>query len=119
MTHRPVCPPRAIRMAMVAALAFTAVAAQAMTVSYQCTGRRVLTAELSPRQGQLHFEGQDWTVARIPGAARDEAHYVNKKAGVEVVTKERQMTFTHGTETLQCFLFSNALPGDAPQKTGN
>ncbi len=118
MTHRPVCSPRAIRMAMVAALAFTGVAAQAMTVSYQCTGRRVLTAELSPRQGQVHFEGQDWSLARIPGG-RDEAHYVNKKSGVEVVTKQRQMTFTHGGETLQCFLFSNALPGDAPQKSGN
>ena len=118
MTHRPACPPRAIRMAMVAALALTAVAAQAMTVSYQCTGRRILTAELSPRQGQLHFEGQDWTVARVPGA-RDEAHYVNKKASIDVVTKQRQMTFTRGAETLQCFLFSNALPGDAPHKSGS
>ncbi len=102
---------------MAVALVSCGVGAQAMSVSYQCTGRRVLTAELSPRQGQLHFEGQDWTVARVPGATRDEAHYVNKKAEVEVVTKERQMTFTHGSETLQCFLFSNALPGDAPQKT--
>ena len=117
MTHRPVCPPRAIRMALGAALAVAGVAAQAMTVSYQCTGRRVLTAELSPRQGQLHFEGQDWTVTRVPGG--HEARYLNKKAGVDIVTKERQMTFTHGDETLQCFLFSNALPGDAPQKSGN
>jgi hypothetical protein len=117
MTHRPACPPRAIRIAMVAALALTGLAAQAMTVSYQCTGRRLLTAELSPRQGQLHFEGQDWTVQRVPGG--HEARYVNKTAGVDVVTKERQMTFTHGSETLQCFLFSDALPGDAPHKTGN
>jgi len=117
MTHRPVCSPRAIRMAMVAALALSAAAAQAMTVSYQCTGRRVLTAELSPRQGQLHFEGHDWTVRRVPDG--HEARYVNKKDAVSVVTRERTMTFTHGDETLQCFLYSDALPGDAPRPEAN
>ena len=29
------------------------------------------------------------------------------------------MTFTHGGETLQCFLYSDALPGDAPQQKAN
>jgi len=108
-------------MAMVASLALAGAAAQAMTVSYQCTGRRLLTAELTPRLGQLHFEGQDWAVTRVPvprvKGGVQEAHYVNKKVGIEVVTKERNMTFTHGAETLQCFLFSDALPGDAPQRT--
>jgi hypothetical protein len=103
-------------LAVLAALAFASVATQAMTVSYQCTGRRLLTAELSPRQGQLHFEGSNWTVTRIPGA-RDEARYANKKLGVDVVTKARKLTFTRGTEVLQCFLYSDALPGDAPNKT--
>ena len=117
MTHRPVCPPRAIRMAMVAALALAAGGAQAMTVSYQCTGRRLLTAELTPREGQLHFEGHDWTVRRVPGG--HEAHYVDKKDAVNIVTKERTLTFTHGDETLQCFLYSDALPGDAPQQKAN
>jgi len=102
-------------MAMVAAFAFGGAAAQAMTVSYQCTGRRLLTAEFTPRQGQLHFEGKDWTVARVPGA--HEARYLNKKAGVEVVTKERALAFTHDGATLQCYLYSDALPGDAPRKT--
>jgi hypothetical protein len=115
MTHRPVCSHRAIRLAMAAALAFAAVGAQAMTVSYQCTGRRLLTAELTPRAGQIHFEGHDWSLARVRSGR--EAHYVNAKAGIDIVTKERTMTFTHGPETLQCFLFSDALPGDAPQKT--
>jgi hypothetical protein len=115
MIHRPVCSPRAIRMAMLAALACVGAAAQAMTVNYQCDGRRLLSAELTPREGQIHFEGQDWTVTRVPSSR--EAHYVNGHAGVEVVTKQRTMTFTHGTETLQCFLKSDALPGDAPHKT--
>jgi hypothetical protein len=104
-------------MAMLAALALAAAGAQAMTVSYQCTGRRVLTAELTPREGRLHFEGHDWTVKRVPGGRL--ARYVNRKDGVDVVTKERQMTFTHGTEVLQCFLYSDALPGDAPQQRAN
>jgi len=121
MIHRPVCPPRAIRMAMVGALVLAAAGAQAMTVSYQCTGRRLLTAELTPRLGQLHFEGRNWTVARVPvprvKGGVQEARYASKKDGVDIVTKERTLTFTHGTETLQCFLFSDALPGDAPQKT--
>jgi hypothetical protein len=113
MTHRPVRPPRAIRMAMAAALLAVAAQAHAMTVSYQCTGRRVLTAELTPRLGQLHFEGQNWTVRRVPD--RNMARYVSKKDGVDVITKERALTLTHGSETLQCFLYSDALPGDAPQ----
>jgi len=102
-------------MATVASFALVGVAAQAMTVSYQCTGRRLLTAEFSPRQGQLHFEGKDWTVARVPGGQA--ARYLNKKAGVEVVTRERTLAFTHDGETLQCYLYSDALPGDAPRKT--
>ena len=115
MTHRPACSLRAIRMAMLAALALFAAAAHAMSVSYQCTGRRPLVAELTPREGQIHFEGQDWTVTRIPSGR--EARYLNKRAGVTVVTQKREMTFTHGAETLQCFLKSDALPGDAPQQT--
>ncbi len=114
MHHRPVCPPRALRMAMVAFLALAAAGAQAMTVSYQCTGRRVLTTEFTPRQGQLHFEGKDFTVARVPGGRV--AHYVNKKAEIDIVIKDRTMTFTHGAETLQCLLYSDALPGDAPKR---
>jgi hypothetical protein len=104
-------------MAMGAALLLAGVAAQAMTVSYQCTGRRLLTAELTPRKGQLHFEGKDWTVVRVPD--KKEARYVSKKDEIDVVTKDRTLTFTHGGETLQCFLYSDALPGDAPQQKAN
>jgi hypothetical protein len=113
MIHRPARSPRALRMALAALLALAAGGVQAMTVSYQCTGRRLLTAELTPRLGQLHFEGQNWTVRRVPD--RNMARYVSKKDGVDVITKERALTLTHGSETLQCFLYSDALPGDAPQ----
>jgi len=113
MTARFVRLPRALRIAAGAALLLAAVGAQAMTVSYQCTGRRLLTAELTPRKGQLHFEGQDWTVVRVP--AGSVARYVSKADDIEVVTKERALTFTHGSQTLQCLLYSDALPGDAPR----
>ena len=113
MTHRPACPTRAIRMAMGAVLLLAAAGVQAMTVSYQCTGRRLLTAELNPRKGQLHFEGHDWTVLRVPD--KNMARYVSKQDDIEVITKDRAMTFTHGGETLQCLLYSDALPGDAPR----
>ena len=109
------------RSAALAALAFAAVlaspAAQAMTVNYQCIGYRPLSAELTPRNGQIHFEGNDWPVTRVPGG--HEARYVNAKAGVTVVTYQREMTFTHGSETLKCFLKSDALqelePASAPK----
>jgi membrane protein implicated in regulation of membrane protease activity len=102
---------RAIRMATLAALALGSVAAQAMSVNYQCIGYRPLKAELTPRQGQVHFEGKDWTVTRVRDSR--EARYVNAREGVVVVAKQREMTFTHGSETLQCFLKSDALP-DSP-----
>ena len=117
MSHRPVCSPRVLRMAMASALLLAAAGVQAMTVQYQCTGRRLLTAELTPRKGQLHFEGKDWTVVRVPDKTM--ARYISKKDEIAVTTKDRQLTFTHGTETLQCFLYSNALPGDAPQIKSN
>ena len=116
MTHRPVRSSRAFRMAMGAALALCGAAAHAMTVNYQCIGYRPLSAELTPRQGQIHFEGNDWTVTRVRGGR--EARYVNAKAGVTVVTKERTMTFTRGAETLECYLKSNALP-DNPAVKGH
>ena len=117
MTARPVCLPGVIRGAWLAALALATVDAQAMSVSYQCTGRRVLTAELTPRTGQIHFEGRSWTLARVRVRSGREAHYVDAKAGVDVVTRGRTMTFVHGGETLQCLLYSDALSGDAPKGT--
>ena len=88
-----------------------------MCIRDRCTGRRLLTAELTPRKGQLHFEGKDWTVTRVPD--KKMARYVNKQDEIEVITKDRTLTFTHGAESLQCFLYSDALPGDAPQQKAN
>jgi hypothetical protein len=105
---------RLIRAAAIALAAFGCVAAQAMTVNYQCIGYRLLSAELTPRQGRIHFEGNDWSVVRVRDAR--EARYVNAKDGIVVVTKQRAMRFTHGAETLQCFLKSDALPESSGPK---
>ena len=84
--------------------------ADAMTVSYQCIGYRPLTAEFSPREAQVHFEGQNWTLARVRDSR--EATYVNGRAGVRVVTKQRELTLTTGKETLACKLQSDALKAE-------
>jgi hypothetical protein len=93
--------------AAIAAAGLCGAAAHAMTVNYQCIGYRPLSAELTPREGHIHFEGKDWTVVRVRDAR--EARYVNAREGVTVVTKQREMTLTHGDETLKCFLKSDAL----------
>jgi hypothetical protein len=105
---------RPARAALWACLALAGASAQAMSVNYQCIGYRPLQAELTPRQGMIHFEGHDWTVTRVRDAR--EARYVNARESVVVVTKQREMTFTHGAETLQCFLKSDALPDARPAK---
>ena len=107
-----------LRSALLAAACGAAAGAQAMTVNYQCIGYRPLQAELNPRNGQIHFEGNNWTVTRVPGGR--EARYVNGKANVTVITYQREMTLTHGDETLKCFLKSDALqefePASAPTR---
>ena len=85
--------------------------AGAMPVSYQCIGYRPLTAEFTPREAQVHFEGKNWTLARVRDAR--EATYVNGRAGIRVVTKQRELTLNTGQETLACKLQSDALKPEA------
>ena len=96
---------RAAALALATLLA--SVGAGAMPVSYQCIGYRPLTAEFTPREAQVHFEGKNWTLSRVRDAR--EATYVNGPAGVRVVTKERALTLHTGKETLACQLQSDAL----------
>jgi hypothetical protein len=107
----------ALRAAGGLALLAASAAAGAMPVAYQCIGYRPLTAEFTPREAQLHFEGKTWTLARVRDAR--EATYVNSHAGVRVVTKQRELTLYTGKETLACKLQSDALKpenfGLAPQ----
>ena len=79
---------------------------QAMTVTYQCLGHRVLTAEFTPRRAQVHFEGQHWTLTRTRTRTPT---YVDKAQGITVVAKERQLTLQREGEALECQLQSQAL----------
>jgi hypothetical protein len=81
--------------------------AGAMTTSYQCIGYRTLTAEFTPREAQVHFEGKNWTLARVRDAS--EATYVNGHEGVRVVTRQRELTLHTAKETLSCKLQSDAV----------
>jgi hypothetical protein len=81
--------------------------AGAMPVSYQCIGYRPLTAEFTPREAQVHFEGKTWTLARVRDAR--EATYVNGHEGIRVVTKQRELTLHTAKETLSCKLQSDAV----------
>ena len=95
------------RSILAALLAGAAASAGAMPVSYQCIGYRPLTAEFTPRQAQVHFEGKNWTLSRVRDAR--EATYTSGRDGVRVVTKERTLTLHTGKETLACQLQSDAL----------
>ena len=69
--------PDARRAALLAALA-SAGPAGAMTVTYQCTGYRTMTAEFTPREAQVPFEGVHWlredcAVRRASAAAHGSA----------------------------------------------
>ena len=93
------------------ALAALAVAgpAGAMTVTYQCTGYRTLTAEFTPREAQVHFEGKDYTMRRV--ADTREATFVDGRHGVTVVMRQRELSLHLPKEELACKLQSDALQG--------
>ena len=104
----PACRPlQHVRPALAAAVLLACGAANAMTVNYQCIGYRPLTAEFTPQVAQVHFEGKNFTLKRVRDAR--EATYIDSRDGIKVVTKQRDMTFTNGNETLACKLQSEAL----------
>jgi hypothetical protein len=105
-THR-VMARRGFIAAFCVASALASSATEAMTVHYQCVGYRMLSAEISPGEAQLHFEGKDWTLVRVRDA--HEARYVDVRAKITVVMKAREMTFTQAGQALQCTLQSDAL----------
>lgn len=114
MTIRPVDPGRVIRAAAVALQVLSgATGAQAMTVTYECNGHRLLTGEFTPRVAQVHFEGHDWSLVRTRDAGQ--ARYVSARDGIVVVTKVRGLTLTRGDSDLACFLRSDAL---SPENLG-
>ena len=108
MIHVPAAARRAARSAaLVLGPLLVHAGASAMPVSYQCIGYRPLTAEITPREAQLHFEGRNWTLTRVRDAR--EATYVNGHEGIRVVMKQRDLTLQTAKETLSCKLQSDAV----------
>ncbi|HEX4509046.1 MAG TPA: hypothetical protein VH328_03165 [Burkholderiaceae bacterium] len=94
-------------LACVGALALFTLPVAAMTTTYQCTGYRTLTAEFTPRDGQVHFEGQDYTLHRV--ADSHEATFVDGRHGVTVVMRQGELSLHLPKEQLACKLRSDAL----------
>jgi len=92
--------------AVLAALAASGAAHAMQTTSYMCTGYRTLAVELTPKEAQVHFEGQDFALRRVHD--NGEARYANRQ-GVSVITKGRELTFLLAGKRLQCKLVSDAL----------
>ena len=97
--------------ALLALLVLSCAAARAMTVIYQCTGHRTMTAEFTPRVAQVHFEGQDYAMRRV--ADSREATYVDGRRGATVVMRQRELALHLPHEALSCSLQSAALPPPA------
>jgi len=97
---------------LLAALSGAGAHATAST-EYVCKDYRRLSAEITPQEAQVHFEGSDWTLKRVHD--NGEARYVNSREGVTIITKGRALTFMHHSERLPCKLLSDALgPPKAP-----
>ncbi|HEX7687135.1 MAG TPA: hypothetical protein VF453_05495 [Burkholderiaceae bacterium] len=106
---------RAGRAAILLAMGAACAPAGAMAVKYQCIGYRPLTAELTPRDGHVQFEGHDWRLRRV-AAGGGQARYVGRE--VTITAKQRELTLVHGDETLRCVLLSDAVQEFAPHPPG-
>jgi hypothetical protein len=104
-----------VRIASLAALslALAGGAAHAVpTTQFQCIGYRPLSAEITPKEAQVHFEGKDWSLKRVHD--NGEARYIDHRSGVVIVTKGRELVLFRGGERLACKLVSDALGPKTP-----
>jgi hypothetical protein len=93
---------RLIGSMLVATLALQAGAAQARPALYQCGEDREVKIDFTPRKAQLHLGDKDHTLQRIK-SARD-GHYVNRKAGYELIANKGDLRLREGKTEVQCKL---------------
>jgi hypothetical protein len=77
-------------------------AALARPATYQCGEEREVKIDFTPRKAQLHLGDQDHTLQRIK-SARD-GHYVNRRAGVELIANKGDLRLREGKAEVQCKL---------------
>lgn len=83
-------------------LALQCGAALARPATYQCGEDREVKIDFTPRKAQLHLGDQDHTLQRIK-SARD-GHYVNRKAGYELIANKGDLRLREGKTEVQCKL---------------
>ncbi len=92
----------AIHSFVAAMLALHASAALARPATYQCGEEREVKIDFTPRKAQLHLGDQDHTLQRVK-SARD-GHYVNRKAGYELIANKGDLRLREGSTEVQCKL---------------
>jgi hypothetical protein len=93
---------RALHCVIAAMLALPAAAALARPATYQCGGDREVRIDFTPRKAQLHLGDKDHTLQRVK-SARD-GHYVNRKAGYELIANKSDLRLREGKTEVQCRL---------------
>ena len=71
--------------------------------TYQCGEDREVKVDFTPRKAQLHLgDNKDYTLQRVK-SARD-GHYVNRKAGYELIANKGDLLLREGKTETQCKL---------------
>jgi hypothetical protein len=83
-------------------LALAGAAALARPATYQCGEDREVRIDFTPRKAQLHLGDQDHTLQRVK-SARD-GHYVNRRAGYELIANKGDLRLREGKSEVQCKL---------------
>lgn len=93
---------RIIGSALVAMLALHVGTALARPATYQCGEDREVKIDFTPRKAQLHLGDKDHTLQRIK-SARD-GHYVNRRAGYELIANKGDLRLREGRTEVLCKL---------------
>lgn len=88
--------------ALASLLALASAGALARPATYQCGEDREVKIDFTPRKAQLHLGDQDHTLQRIK-SARD-GHYVNRRAGYELIANKGDLRLREGKSEVQCKL---------------
>jgi hypothetical protein len=96
---------RRATVVIVAMLAWQAGTALARPATYQCGEEREVKIDFTPRKAQLHLGDKDHTLLRVK-SARD-GHYVNRKAGYELIANKGDLRLREGQTEVQCKLKIN------------
>ena len=75
---------------------------QARASTYQCGEELEVKIDFTPRKAQLHLRDEDHTLQRVKSAK--DAHYLNRKQGLELVAYKGDLRLREGKDELRCKL---------------